>query len=128
MRELILLVIPVLQVDEDTQVVCSSDHAHASSSELRAQLVVSPRADALLGAVDVEGRNGRVVRGLFGEIRDRDSLAIAGHAVGAARGCRVWCLQGRVRVFDFPITLRLLAQIESILEEHTLKNSPSVEL
>jgi hypothetical protein len=82
--ELVLLVVPVLQIDEDAQVVCSSDHAHACSSELRAQLVVSPRADALLRAVDVEGGNGRVVGGLFGEVRDGDSLAVAGHAVGAA--------------------------------------------
>jgi hypothetical protein len=44
---------------------------------------------------------------LFGEVGDSDSLAVAGHAVGAARGSRVRCLQGGVRVFDLPVTLRV---------------------
>ena len=84
MCELVLFVVSVLQRDEDAQVVRSSDNAHACTGELCAQLVVSLRADTLLRAVDVECGNRRVVGGLFGEVRDGNSLAVAGHAVGAA--------------------------------------------
>ena len=84
MCELVLLIIPILEVDEDAQVMRSCDHAHARASKLRTQLVVPLCTDTLLRAVDVEGRNGRVVGGLFGEVGDSDSLAVAGHAVGAA--------------------------------------------
>jgi len=59
--ELVLLVIPVLQVDEDTQVVCSSHDAHTCARELCAQLIIASCADALLGAVDVKGGDGRMV-------------------------------------------------------------------
>jgi hypothetical protein len=107
MCELVLLIIPVLEVDEDAQVMRSCDNTHARASKLRAQLVVPLCTDTLLRAVDVEGGNGRVVGGLFGEVGDSDSLAVAGHAVGAARGSRVRCLQGGVRVFDLPVTLRV---------------------
>lgn len=82
--ELVLLVIPVLQCNEDAQVVRSSHNTHTRTSELGAQLVVSLRTYALLWTVDVEGGNGRVVGGLLGEVRDGDSLAIASHAVGTA--------------------------------------------
>src|SRR5690242_5229267 len=105
MCELVLLVIPVFQGDEDAQVVRSSNHAHACTSEFGTQLVVSLRANALLGAVDVEGGHGRVVRGLFGEVGDCDSLAVAGDAVGAARGRRVRCLQGGMCILNLPVTL-----------------------
>lgn len=107
MCELVLLIIPVLEVDEDSQVMRSCDHTHARASKLRAQLVVPLCTDTLLRAVDVEGGNGRVVGCLFGEVGDSDSLAVAGHAVGAARGSRVRCLQGGVRVFDLPVTLQV---------------------
>lgn len=119
MCELVLLVVPVLQIDEDTQVMCASNHAHARSREFRAQLVVSPRTDALFRAVDIEGGDGRVVGGLFGEVRDCDSLAVASHAIGAARGRRVRCLQGGVCVFDFPVTLGMLAESTN-LHVHTI--------
>jgi hypothetical protein len=59
--QLVLLVIPVLERDEDAQVVCSRHDTHASPSELCAQLIVAPCADTLLGAVHVEGGDGRVV-------------------------------------------------------------------
>jgi hypothetical protein len=59
--QLVLLVIPVLERDEDAEIVRAGHHAHACSGELCAQLVVAPRADALLGAVHVEGGNGGVV-------------------------------------------------------------------
>lgn len=84
MCELVLFIVPVLQGDEDAQVVRSGNHAHACASELGAQLVVSLCADALLRAVNVEGGHGRMVGGLFGEVGDCDSLAVTSDTVGAA--------------------------------------------
>ena len=106
MCELVLLVVPVLQRDEDAQVVRSRYDAHTCAGKLCAQLIVSFCGNAFLRTVDVEGGDGRVVGGLFGKIRDRDSLAIAGYAVGAAGRSRVWCLHDGVCVFDFPVTLQ----------------------
>lgn len=129
MCELILLVIPVFQCDEDAQVVRSSYNAHTGASELCAQLVIPSRAYAFLGAVNVEGGDGRVVRRLFGEVRDCDCLAVADHAVGAARGCRSRCLHSGMCVFDFPVTLEESARCRRVLGVlRTLKNSPNVEL
>lgn len=84
----------------------SCDHAHACAGEFGAQLVVPPCADALLRAIDVECGNGRVVGGLFGEVRHGDSLAIAGYAVRAAGGSRVRCLQGGMCIFNLPVALQ----------------------
>ena len=68
MSELVLLVVPVLQRDEDAQIMCSSDNAHTCTSEFCAQLVISLSTNALLGTVDVEGGYRRVVGGLFGKV------------------------------------------------------------
>jgi hypothetical protein len=46
------------------------------------------------------------MRGLLGEVRDSHGLAIAFDAVGGARRCRVGRLEGRMGVFDLPVTLR----------------------
>jgi len=59
--ELVFFVVPVLEGDEDAQVVCPRSDAHACSGELCAQLVVALGTDALFWAVDVEGGDGRVV-------------------------------------------------------------------
>ena len=69
MCELVLLIIPVLEVDEDAQVMRSCDHTHARASKLGAQLVVPLCTDTLLGAVDVEGGNWRVEGAEFGVFR-----------------------------------------------------------
>lgn len=68
MSQLVLFVVPVLQRDEDAQVVCSSHHAHACPGEFGTELVISSRADAFLGALDVEGGDRRVMRRLLGEV------------------------------------------------------------
>ena len=107
MCELVFLIISLLEGDEDAQVVLPRCHFDTGTGEFGRYLVKSPGSDTLLRAVDVEGGNGRVVGGLFGEVGDSDSLAVAGHAVGAARGSRVRCLQGGVRVFDLPVTLQV---------------------
>jgi hypothetical protein len=106
MCELVFLVAPVLQANEDAQIVRSSHHTHACTSKLRAQLIVASCSNALLGTVDVEGGNGRVMGRLFGEVGDGDGLAITFEAVGGAGGCRPGCLEGGMDVFDLPVTLR----------------------
>ena len=129
MGQLVLLVVPVLQGDEDAQIVCSSDDAHARAGELGAELVIASCADAFLRAVDVEGGDGRVVGGLFGEVRDGDGLVVASDAVGAARGCRGGRLERAVAVFDLPVTLQESVTVgRGCRIARTLKNSPSVEL
>lgn len=84
MCELVFLVIPILQGDENAQIMCSSYHSYACTSELRAKLIVAPRANTFLGAVDIEGRHGRVVGGLFGDVRDGDGLVLAFDTSGTA--------------------------------------------
>ena len=86
MCKVVLFVVPVLQGDEDAQVMRSRHNAHTRTGKFRAQLVVASCGDALLGTIDVKGGDGRVMGGLFGKIGDCDWLAVAGHAVGAARG------------------------------------------
>jgi hypothetical protein len=103
--QLILLVVSVLQRYEDAEVVCSRNHAHAGSGELRAQLVVASCAYAFLGTVDVKSGDGRVVGGLFGEVRDGNGLRVASNAVGAARRCRGGGLERRVGGLYLPVTL-----------------------
>lgn len=109
MCQLVLFVVPVLQRDENAQVVRSCHNPHTGASKLCAQLVISSCADASLRAVDVKGGNGRMVGGLFGEVRDCDSLAVAGHAIGAAGRSRGWCLHDGMCVFNFPVALEELA-------------------
>ena len=129
MSELVLLIASVLQGDEDTQVVRSSHHSYTCTCELGAQLIITARTDALLGAVDIEGGDGRVVGGLLGEVGDGDGLAIAFDAVGGARGSRVGGLEGGVGVFDLPVALReSVTSSCNFRRKRTLKNSPKVEL
>lgn len=88
MCELVFLIIPVLQRDEDAQVMCASNDTDVGASELRAQLVEASRDDALCGAVDVEGGDRGMVGRLFGKIRNLDQL-VASDAGGAAGRLRV---------------------------------------
>jgi hypothetical protein len=108
--ELVLFIVPVLQGDEDAQVVCSGNNAHACAGKLCAKLVIAAGNDTLLGAVDVEGGYGRVVRGLLGEVGDGDLLGVAGDAVGAARGRRGGRLEGLEVVVDLPVAAEELAE------------------
>jgi hypothetical protein len=104
--QLVLFVVSVLQRDEDAEVVRASHHAHACSGKLGTELVVAPCADAFLRALNVESRDRRVVRGLLGQVRDGHRLPVSRDAVGAARGRRSRRLQGRMAVFDLPVTLQ----------------------
>jgi hypothetical protein len=129
MRELILLIVALLECNEDAQVVGAGNDADARTSELGAQLVKAPGRNALFGAIDVKSGNGRVVGGLLSKVGDLDELVARG-AHGAARGRRVWSVfDGRRSIFDLPGTLRKLVDVGATAEdERTLKNSPKVEL
>ena len=61
MRQLVLLVISVMQRYENAQVVCSGNNTNVGTRELCAELIEASRGYALLGAIDVEGRHWRVV-------------------------------------------------------------------
>jgi hypothetical protein len=108
--ELVLLVVAVLQGDEDAQVVGTGDDADVGARELCAQLVEAAGNDALGGAVNVEGGDGRVVRRLLGQVRDLDGL-VGGDAGGGARGLGAGrVLERRLRVLDLPVAAEELAQ------------------
>ena len=61
MCELVFFIIPVLEGDEDSKIVCSSYNTHACPREPCAQLVITFRTDAFLRTINVKGGNGRVV-------------------------------------------------------------------
>ncbi len=66
--ELVLLIISTMDCDEDTQVMSAWCNANARPRKFCTQLIESPSRYALDRAVDVEGGDRRVVRGLLGEI------------------------------------------------------------
>lgn len=98
--------------------MCSSNDAYACTGEFGANLIVSSGTDTLLGAVDVEGGNGRVVGGLLGEVGDGDGFGFAGDASGGARGLGGWCCEGRMRVIDFPVALRASDELQKADGKH----------
>jgi hypothetical protein len=103
--QLVFLVTPACQCNEDAQVVCSSNNTDVGTGELGAELVEASRGDALLRAVDVKGGDRRVVGGLFGQVGKLHAL-IAGDAAGTARGGRVRRMfQLRLCIFNIPRTL-----------------------
>lgn len=92
--ELVRLVVAAFDGDEDAQVVLAGHHLDGRTRELGRDLVEAPSAQALLRAADIEGADGRVVRGLLGQVRDAHGLGrVRGHLrdgdgrgrVGAAR-------------------------------------------
>lgn len=68
MRELVLLIVPLCQCDEDPEVVLSRCHLDTRTRELCGELIKASRRDTLLGTIDDECRDGRVVGGLLCEI------------------------------------------------------------
>lgn len=70
--ELILLIIPLVQSNEDSQVMDSRSHPYARTSELRAQLIVTLRGNTLFWAVHPECRDRRMVGCLLGYVRNLD--------------------------------------------------------
>ena len=75
-------------------------------------------------AVDVVGRDGRMMRGLFGEVRNLDFVA-------GSIGLDLVALEDRDVVFSLPLTLDRRQGQDIIYDtgaRRTLKNSPRVEL
>lgn len=66
--QLICLVVPSLEGDEDSEVVLAGGDFDGGTGELGADLIVSPRMDSFFRAADVEGADWRVMRRLFGQV------------------------------------------------------------
>ena len=72
--------------------------ANAGTGELCADLIKATCRDAFLRAVDVVGRNGRMMRGLFGEVRNLDLAA-------GSLGLDLVALEYGDIIFGLPLTL-----------------------
>jgi hypothetical protein len=72
--------------------------ANAGTGELCADLIEATCRDGLLRAVDVVSRNGRMMRGLFGEVRNLDLAA-------GSLGLDLVALEYGDIVFSLPLTL-----------------------
>lgn len=78
-RQLVRLVVTPLHGDEDAEVVLPRHHLDRGARELGRDLVEAFGVEPFLGAADVEGADGRVVRRLFRQVGDADRLCRAGH-------------------------------------------------
>lgn len=85
MRQLVFLVVAVLECDKDSKVVCTRYYTDASASKLGTELIEASRSYTLLGAIDIECRDRWVVRGLLRKVRDFDNSVLAGGTCGTAR-------------------------------------------
>jgi hypothetical protein len=120
----ICLVAPVVQSDIDAFVVNARGDANAGTGELCADLIEATCRDGLLRAVDVVGRDGGMMRGLFGEVRNLD-------LVTGSFGLDLIALEDRHIVFSLPLTLDRRQRQDVVCEtttRRTLKNSPREEL
>lgn len=66
--QLVGLVVPPFQRDENAQVVLSWADLDGGAGELGADLIKPTGVKALVGAVDIKGTNWRMVRGLFSQV------------------------------------------------------------
>lgn len=95
MRELVRLPVAAVERDEDAHVVLAGRDLDGGAGELCGDLVEAAGGEAALGAADVEGADGRVVRGLLGEVGDADEVigprggGELGHGEGGGRGVGV---------------------------------------
>ena len=110
MRQLIFLIASVVQGDEDALIVGAGSHPHAGAGEFSAKLIEPSRRDPFLRTFDDEGRDGRVMRCLFGQIRDRDGLLVGESTSG---GRRDWVAVRRKHgwswISDLPFALAAVA-------------------
>jgi len=67
-RELVLFVIPLLKSDENSQIVLSRCHLDAGSSKLCGKLIEASGCESLLRTINIEGRDGWMMRRLLREI------------------------------------------------------------
>lgn len=78
MGELIRLPVALVQGDEDAHVVLTGRDLDGGAGELGGYLVEAAGAEAPLGAADVEGTDGRMVRGLLGKVGYADKVVWPG--------------------------------------------------
>lgn len=79
--ELVLFAVALVERDEDAQVVLAGQDLDRGAGKLGRDLVEPARAEAAVGAGDVKGRHGRVVRRLLRQVGDGDGLRVVGGAV-----------------------------------------------
>ena len=136
--QLVLFIIPLLDVDKNPQVMFTRYHADARTGEFSTDLIKTPSRHSAFGAVDIESGHWRVVRCLFGQVAylDRFSATIIS---GGASSCVVWIGGNGYfggSVLNLPATLKISKEdkVSHIYETNhrhiglTRKNSPSVEL
>ncbi len=104
MRELILLIVSALYVDEDSKIVCPWCHFYACSRKFRAQLVKTASGDTLHRARNEKCGDWRMVGGLLGNVGDSYRLVFRVDML--CRGlfacpAKYW----RRSIFDFPVAL-----------------------
>lgn len=147
MNELVFLVIPLGERDEDATVVDARDYTDGGACEFCGDLIVASCVNAPFGTVIPVGRDRGVVRRLFGE-EGYPNRFLSGGVVGALDRIdgRLGRSFGRVSYrggggVDFPVALKMRnARSDVILllkgiraygkgrHQRTLKNSPRVEL
>lgn len=74
--KLVGLTIALLKGDKDTHVVFTREDLDRGTCELGGDLVEASGSDTLFRAGDVESAHRRVMRCLFGEIRNTDELLV----------------------------------------------------
>lgn len=74
--ELVSLAVALVKSDKDAHVVLAREDLYRRASKLGRDLIETASGDALFGAANVEGADGRVMGCLFGEIRDTNELVV----------------------------------------------------
>jgi len=103
MGKVICLVVPVVQSNIDAFIVNARGDANAGTGKLCADLIEATCRDGLLWAVDVVGRDGGMMRGLFGEVRNLDLVA-------SRFGLDLVALEYGHIVFGLPLTSEELSE------------------
>ena len=74
--KLVGLAISLVEGDEDTHIVFTRKNLYRGACKFGSDLVEAAGCDALFRTGDVEGAHGRVMRCLFGEIRNTDEFFV----------------------------------------------------
>jgi hypothetical protein len=104
MSQLVLLIVSILEVNEDTQIVSSRRDADACTCEFGAQLIEASRSNSLFGAIHPECRYWWMVGCLLGDIGYLDWPVIRGRIVDNRRLSPLAENRGQC-ILDFPVAL-----------------------
>ena len=104
MCQLVFFIVPILEVDKYTKVVCTRSNSNTSPSKLCAELVVPTRTYSLLCTIDPERGDRWMMRGLLCKVTELESLSFCTRSVDERL---LACLpkDWRECVFDVPVTL-----------------------